>query len=92
MGEGWLGEGLQCELEVQLCPDYTHDATYELPVAPSPNLPNQRSIYLYPSLCFFEGTALSVGRGTDRQFQLYGQPGAAVRSGTLHPATWARCG
>ena len=73
-GEGWLGEGLQCELEVQLCPDYTHDAVYELPVPPSPNLPNQRSIYLYPSLCFFEGTALSVGRGTDRQFQLYGHP------------------
>ncbi len=73
-GEGWLGEGLVCDLEVIPCPGYTHDATYELPVAPSPNLPNQRSIYLYPSLCFFEGTALSVGRGTDRQFQLYGHP------------------
>ncbi len=73
-GEGWLGEGLMCELEVIACPGYTHEAAYELPVAPSPNLPNQRSIYLYPSLCFFEGTALSVGRGTDRQFQLYGHP------------------
>ncbi len=73
-GEGWLGEGLVCELEVIPCPGYTHNAVYELPVAPSPNLPNQRSIYLYPSLCFFEGTALSVGRGTDRQFQLYGHP------------------
>ena len=73
-GEGWLGEGLSCDLTVIPCPDYTHDAVYELPVAPSPNLPNQRSIYLYPSLCFFEGTALSVGRGTDKQFQIYGHP------------------
>lgn len=73
-GEGWLAGGLQCELTVIPCPEYRHDAVYELPVAPSPNLPNQRSIYLYPSLCFFEGTALSVGRGTDRQFQLYGHP------------------
>ena len=73
-GEGWLGEGLTCDLTVVPCPGYTHDAVYELPVPPSPNLPNQRSIYLYPSLCFFEGTALSVGRGTDKQFQLYGHP------------------
>ncbi len=73
-GEGWLGEGLTCDLTVIPCPGYTHDAVYELPVAPSPNLPNQRSIYLYPSLCFFEGTALSVGRGTNKQFQLYGHP------------------
>ncbi|CAH1001526.1 hypothetical protein LEM8419_02429 [Neolewinella maritima] len=73
-GEGWLGEGLRCALDVQPCADYTHTTPYELPVPPSPNLPNQRSIYLYPSLCFFEGTALSVGRGTDRQFQLYGHP------------------
>ena len=73
-GEGWLGEGLQCTLEVQPCTDYSHDTVYALPVPPSPNLPNQRSIYLYPALCFFEGTALSVGRGTDRQFQLYGHP------------------
>ncbi|PPK88264.1 uncharacterized protein YbbC (DUF1343 family) [Neolewinella xylanilytica] len=73
-GEGWLGEGLTCDLTVVPCRDYTHDSPYELPVAPSPNLPNQRSIYLYPSLCFFEGTALSVGRGTDKQFQVYGHP------------------
>ncbi|WP_232826513.1 exo-beta-N-acetylmuramidase NamZ domain-containing protein [Lewinella sp. IMCC34183] len=73
-GEGWLGEGLTCDLTVIPCPGYTHDAAYELPVPPSPNLPNQRSIYLYPSLCFFEGTALSVGRGTSKQFQLYGHP------------------
>ncbi|MEO0734635.1 MAG: DUF1343 domain-containing protein, partial [Bacteroidota bacterium] len=53
---------------------YTHAQHYVLPIPPSPNLPNARSIYLYPSLCFFEGTAVSVGRGTNRQFQLYGHP------------------
>ena len=84
-GEGWLGEGLICELEVLTCPGYTHDAVYELPVPPSPNLPNQRSIYLYPSLCFFEGTALSVGRGTDRQFQLYGHPQLSSGPATFTP-------
>jgi uncharacterized protein YbbC (DUF1343 family) len=84
-GEGWLGEGLMCELEVQLCPDYTHASSYELPVPPSPNLPNQRSIYLYPHLCFFEGTALSVGRGTDRQFQLYGHPRLTSGPATFTP-------
>ncbi|NJB86338.1 uncharacterized protein YbbC (DUF1343 family) [Lewinella marina] len=73
-GEGWLGNGLKCDLTVVPCRDYTHESVYELPVPPSPNLPNQRSIYLYPSLCFFEGTALSVGRGTNRQFQVYGHP------------------
>lgn len=70
--ERWLNSKL--ELEVITMPGYTHQSIYELPIAPSPNLPNARSIYLYPSLCFFEGTALSVGRGTKRQFQLYGHP------------------
>ena len=73
-GEGWLGEGLECDLTVVPCTNYTHQSSYELPVPPSPNLPNQRSIYLYPSLCFFEGTVLSVGRGTNKQFQVYGHP------------------
>lgn len=73
-GEGWLPGGRKAELAVISMPDYRHDQAYVLPVAPSPNLPNQQSIYLYPSLCFFEGTALSVGRGTNRQFQLYGHP------------------
>jgi uncharacterized protein YbbC (DUF1343 family) len=84
-GEGWLGDGLICDLTVVPCPDYNHDAVYELPVPPSPNLPNQRSIYLYPSLCFFEGTALSVGRGTDRQFQLYGHPQLTSGPDTFTP-------
>ncbi|MEM8584364.1 MAG: DUF1343 domain-containing protein [Bacteroidota bacterium] len=72
--EGWLGEGLQAELRVITCAHYRRQMPYALPVPPSPNLPNQRSIYLYPSLCFFEGTSASIGRGTDRQFQLIGHP------------------
>jgi len=73
-GEGWLNNGVQTNLTVVQMNNYRHDLPYDLPVAPSPNLPNQQSIYLYPSLCFFEGTALSVGRGTFKQFQLYGHP------------------
>ena len=54
--------------------NYNHNSFYELPVKPSPNLPNMRSIYLYPSICFFEGTTVSEGRGTNKQFQVYGHP------------------
>ncbi len=73
-GENWLKEGIQCSLTVVPIKQYTHKTAYELPVKPSPNLPNIRSIYLYPSLCLFEGTAISVGRGTNTQFQIYGHP------------------
>ncbi|MEN0047584.1 MAG: DUF1343 domain-containing protein [Bacteroidota bacterium] len=73
-GQGWLAGGKKVKLDVVLCKNYDHKKFYELPVKPSPNLPNIRSIYLYPSLCFFEGTAVSVGRGTDTQFQVYGHP------------------
>lgn len=73
-GEGWLGDGLKAELSVIPCANYRRDMPYELPVPPSPNLPNQRSILLYPSLCFFEGTVISVGRGTNLQFQQFGHP------------------
>ena len=73
-GEGWLKEKVQCKLTVIKCEDYDHKSFYELPVKPSPNLPNMSSIYLYPSLCLFEGTQVSVGRGTDKQFQLIGSP------------------
>jgi len=73
-GEKWLRDGLQCSLSVIPIKNYSHDTAYELPVKPSPNLPNMRSIYLYPSLCLFEGTVMSVGRGTDTQFQVYGHP------------------
>ena len=73
-GERWLKNGVRCDLTVVPCDAYTHRTIYHLPIKPSPNLPNSRSIYLYPSLCFFEGTAISVGRGTDKQFQLIGAP------------------
>jgi uncharacterized protein YbbC (DUF1343 family) len=73
-GEGWLKNGLKCDLTVIKCANYTHKTLYELPVKPSPNLPNQTSVYLYPSLCFFEGTAISLGRGTSYPFQVFGSP------------------
>ena len=73
-GEGWLKNGTRCDLEVIQCLNYDHNAYYVLPVKPSPNLPNQNSVYLYPSICFFEGTRLSLGRGTDFPFQVYGSP------------------
>ncbi len=73
-GEKWLEGGIHCPLEVVLCENYTHDCYYELPVNPSPNLQNMRAVYLYPSLCLFEGTVMNVGRGTDFPFQVYGHP------------------
>ena len=73
-GEGWLKGGIKCDLTVIKCLNYDHDKYYDLPVSPSPNLPNQNSIYLYPSICFFEGTRISLGRGTDFPFQVYGSP------------------
>ncbi len=73
-GEGWLANGAQCALSVVACENYTHDRPYELPIKPSPNLPNAAAIYLYPSLCFLEGTTVSAGRGTNLQFQIYGHP------------------
>lgn len=69
-GEGWLPEGRVCDLEVVACQNYTHQTRYELPIAPSPNLPNIHSIYLYPSTCLFEGTPVSLGRGTDFPFEI----------------------
>lgn len=72
--EGWLANGVKCELSVIPCANYTHESMYDLPIKPSPNLPNLRSILLYPSLCMFEGTPLSVGRGTTTQFQVIGHP------------------
>ena len=73
-GEKWLKDGIQCNLTVIPCLNYTHEMAYSLPVKPSPNLPNDQSINLYASLCFFEGTNVSVGRGTEKQFQIYGSP------------------
>ena len=73
-GEGWLKDGIRCDLTVIPVPGYDRNAIYELPVKPSPNLPNWEAVYLYPSLCFFEGTIVSVGRGTDKPFQIFGHP------------------
>ncbi len=73
-GEKWLTNGIQCKLKVITCTNYKREMAYSLPVKPSPNLPNDQSINLYASLCFFEGTNVSVGRGTEKQFQIYGSP------------------
>ena len=73
-GEGWLKDGKKCDLTVIPCQNYTHQTRYTLPIAPSPNLPNMLAIYLYPSMCYFEGTTVSLGRGTDWPFQVYGHP------------------
>ncbi|WP_299780144.1 DUF1343 domain-containing protein [uncultured Formosa sp.] len=73
-GQKWLKDSVQCNLTVIEMKGYTHDALYHLPIKPSPNLPNDQSINLYPSLCFFEGTNVNAGRGTDTQFQVYGSP------------------
>ena len=73
-GEKWLNDDIQCDLTVIPMGNYDRNAIYMLPVKPSPNLPNWESVYLYPSLCLFEGTNVSVGRGTDMPFQVYGHP------------------
>ncbi|SHI29923.1 exo-beta-N-acetylmuramidase NamZ family protein [Algibacter luteus] len=73
-GEKWLANGIQCELEVINMKHYNHQKKYSLPIKPSPNLPNDQAINLYPSLCFFEGTNVSAGRGTEMQFQIFGSP------------------
>lgn len=73
-GERWLPESRVCDLTVIKCKNYTHQTLYQLPVPPSPNLPNMKSIYLYPSTCLFEATPVSLGRGTEFPFQVYGHP------------------
>ena len=83
--EGWLEDGLKCELYHVECLNYNHTKFYELPIKPSPNLPNMHSIYLYPSLCLFEGTTVSVGRGTTKQFQIYGHPACSKGSYEFKP-------
>lgn len=74
IGESWLSSNKECKVKVIKCKNYTHKSLYQLPIAPSPNLPNMLSIYLYPSTCLFEGTPVSLGRGTDFPFQVYGHP------------------
>lgn len=73
-GEKWLKDGVTCDLTVIPLENYTHQSTYSLPLRPSPNLPNDKSINLYASLCLFEGTNVNCGRGTEMQFQIFGSP------------------
>ena len=73
-GENWLGNDLNCKLRIIKIKNYNRKSNYSLPIKPSPNLPNDKSINLYPSLCLFEGTNISVGRGTNEQFTIYGSP------------------
>ena len=73
-GEKWLKNEVQCKLTVIPCINYNRKMNYSLPVKPSPNLPNDQAVNLYASLCLFEGTNVSVGRGTEKQFQIYGSP------------------
>ncbi|HPS27747.1 MAG TPA: DUF1343 domain-containing protein [Bacteroidales bacterium] len=73
-GEKWLKDSVQCAVKYVLVDNYRHSDFYQLPVKPSPNLPSMESIYLYPSFCLFEGTCISVGRGTERPFEIIGNP------------------
>jgi len=84
-GEGWLENHEKCDLEVIKVKNYTHSDRYSLPVQPSPNLPNDLSVRLYPSLCFFEATHVSIGRGTDFPFQAIGYPDATMGDFTFTP-------
>lgn len=84
-GQGWLKDRIRADLSVIACEGYSRSQDYMLPIAPSPNLPNQKSIYLYPSLCFFEGTAVSIGRGTEVPFQIVGHPGFKSGSYSFTP-------
>ncbi len=86
-GEGWLDGGAQCDLEVIPVQNYDHGMAYELPVIPSPSLPNHLSVRLYMSLCLFEGTDISVGRGTDWPFQVLGYPDPVFGDFTFTPGT-----
>jgi uncharacterized protein YbbC (DUF1343 family) len=83
--EGWLKGGVQCDLTVIKCLNYDHKTYYNLPVKSSPNLPNQTAVYLYPSICFFEGTNISLGRGTSFPFQVFGSPDLPDRRFSFTP-------
>lgn len=76
-GEKWFSKADKLDLHIIHCKNYDHTTLYKLPVAPSPNLKEMNAVYLYPSLCFFEGTVISVGRGTDKPFQQWGHPDLA---------------
>ncbi len=84
-GQGWLKGSVKCNLTVIPCSGYDHSTYYELPVKPSPNLPNMAAVYLYPALGLFEGTNVSVGRGTDKPFQCIGFPGCTLGDYSFTP-------
>ena len=84
-GEAWLKAGLKCKLNVVACEGWNHRNYYQITVPPSPNLKSMNAIYLYPSLCFFEGTKVSVGRGTEAPFEMIGYPGCEIGSFSFTP-------
>jgi uncharacterized protein YbbC (DUF1343 family) len=84
-GEGWINHANKLDLTIIPCLNYTHQTYYEPPIKPSPNLPNIRSVLLYPSICFFEGTHISLGRGTDAPFQILGAPHYQLDTFTFVP-------
>jgi len=86
-GEKWLGNGLECNLIIISVKNYTHNTLYELPIRPSPNLQSQEAIYLYPSVCLFEGTVMSVGRGTNSPFEIIGHPNYPDTSFSFTPVS-----
>ncbi|MEO5570466.1 MAG: DUF1343 domain-containing protein [Bacteroidia bacterium] len=89
LGEKWLKDSLQCKIKIVKCVNYDHNSFYRLPVKPSPNLPDMTSVYLYPSLCLFEGTIISVGRGTSYPFQAIGYPGFSEGDFSFTPVSIA---
>lgn len=84
-GEGWLKDGEKVDLTVVPCLNYDHQTRYTLPIAPSPNLRDMKAIYLYPSVCYFEATPVSLGRGTDFPFLVYGHPDMTNRTFEFTP-------
>ena len=86
-GEFWLSDSLQCDLWIVPCKYYVHKSKYILPVAPSPNLRSETAITLYPSLCLFEATSVSIGRGTDRPFEMYGHPSFPYKGFSFTPVS-----
>ncbi|MCH5221008.1 MAG: DUF1343 domain-containing protein [Muribaculaceae bacterium] len=88
-GEGWLRDGAKVALTVVPCENYTHQTRYELPIAPSPNLRSMHAIYLYPSTCYFEATPVSLGRGTEMPFEVYGHPDMTNRTFEFTPRSIA---
>ena len=84
-GERWLPNSKVCDVTVIPCQNYTHQTKYRLPIPPSPNLPTMKSIYLYPSTCYFEATPVSLGRGTDKPFEIYGHPNMKGYNFTFTP-------